>query len=132
MEAWLSWLEHTVHIREVTGSSPVASTTVYQSAPVADCFFISVLATKLECASRTAHGVRPVTNGHTARSASDCMQSRSADERVLLPPPHFINPHQCGLFFIFLYFFKISIKLWLGCKKNNFSYFTYFFTLKRL
>lgn len=25
-EAWLSWLEHTVHIREVTGSSPVAST----------------------------------------------------------------------------------------------------------
>lgn len=27
MEAWLSWLEHTVHIREVTGSSPVASTT---------------------------------------------------------------------------------------------------------
>lgn len=26
MEAWLSWLEHTVHIREVTGSSPVAST----------------------------------------------------------------------------------------------------------
>ena len=26
-EAWLSWLEHTVHIREVTGSSPVASTT---------------------------------------------------------------------------------------------------------
>ena len=33
-EAWLSWLEHTVHIREVTGSSPVASTTFYQSAPV--------------------------------------------------------------------------------------------------
>ena len=26
MEAWLSWLEHTVHIREVTGSSPVVST----------------------------------------------------------------------------------------------------------
>ena len=26
-EAWLSWLEHTVHIREVTGSGPVASTT---------------------------------------------------------------------------------------------------------
>lgn len=40
MEAWLSWLEHTVHIREVTGSSPVASTTLYQSAPVADWFFI--------------------------------------------------------------------------------------------
>lgn len=39
-EAWLSWLEHTVHIREVTGSSPVASTTLYQSAPVADWFFI--------------------------------------------------------------------------------------------
>lgn len=39
-EAWLSWLEHTVHIREVTGSSPVASTTFYQSAPVADWFFI--------------------------------------------------------------------------------------------
>lgn len=39
-EAWLSWLEHTVHIREVTGSSPVASTTLYQSAPLADCFFI--------------------------------------------------------------------------------------------
>ena len=28
MEAWLSWLEHTVHIREVTGSSPVASTNI--------------------------------------------------------------------------------------------------------
>ena len=27
-EAWLSWLEHTVHIREVTGSSPVASTNI--------------------------------------------------------------------------------------------------------
>lgn len=40
MEAWLSWLEHTVHIREVTGSSPVASTTLYQSAPLADWFFI--------------------------------------------------------------------------------------------
>lgn len=39
-EAWLSWLEHTVHIREVTGSSPVASTTLYQSAPVADWCFI--------------------------------------------------------------------------------------------
>lgn len=39
-EAWLSWLEHTVHIREVTGSSPVASTTFYQSAPLADWFFI--------------------------------------------------------------------------------------------
>ena len=39
-EAWLSWLEHTVHIREVTGSSPVASTTFYQSAPVADWFFL--------------------------------------------------------------------------------------------
>lgn len=39
MEAWLSWLEHTVHIREVTGSSPVASTTLYQSAPLADWYF---------------------------------------------------------------------------------------------
>ncbi len=39
-EAWLSWLEHTVHIREVTGSSPVASTTFYQSASVADWFFL--------------------------------------------------------------------------------------------
>ena len=38
-EAWLSWLEHTVHIREVTGSSPVASTTLYQSAPVTDWYF---------------------------------------------------------------------------------------------
>ena len=27
MEAWLSWLEHTVHIREVVGSSPTVSTT---------------------------------------------------------------------------------------------------------
>ena len=26
MEAWLSWLEHTVHIREVVGSSPTVST----------------------------------------------------------------------------------------------------------
>ena len=39
MEAWLSWLEHTVHIREVTGSSPVASTT-RNLKEFSGCFFV--------------------------------------------------------------------------------------------
>ncbi len=39
MEAWLSWLEHTVHIREVTGSSPVASTT-RNLKDFSGCFFV--------------------------------------------------------------------------------------------
>ena len=99
-EAWLSWLEHTVHIREVTGSSPVASTTFYQSAPVADCFFMSVLATKLELdGSRRHHAMHGCDLGHTARCAPDCKQSRSADERVLLPPPHLPIRTSGGLFF---------------------------------
>lgn len=33
-------VEHSLHMRGVTGSSPVVSTTLYQSAPVADWFFI--------------------------------------------------------------------------------------------
>lgn len=33
-------VEHSLHMRGVTGSSPVVSTTFYQSAPMADWFFI--------------------------------------------------------------------------------------------
>ena len=47
-------------------------------------FFILVLATKLEldgiCRHHTSYGC---DLGHTARSAHDCKQSRSADEQVL-------------------------------------------------
>ena len=39
MEAWLSWLEHTVHIREVTGSSPVASTNTLKPYYLVGFFF---------------------------------------------------------------------------------------------
>ena len=54
MEAWLSWLEHTVHIREVTGSSPVASTT-RNLKDFSGCFFVfrSIVLVAQPCFART-------------------------------------------------------------------------------
>lgn len=100
MEAWLSWLEHTVHIREVTGSSPVASTNIKTLLNSRVFLLLLVEATGLEGAFRTAHIMCPVPFGHTARSALKCKHFRSADERVL--PIHHTQPERLfRLFFVF-------------------------------
>lgn len=73
MEAWLSWLEHTVHIREVTGSSPVASTTLYQSAPLADWFFLlSVSATGSKVRSAPLMGESCPSTTRNLKDFSGC------------------------------------------------------------
>lgn len=89
-EAWLSWLEHTVHIREVTGSSPVASTTLYQSAPVADWFFIFL---NFLCKiSMILLFWGENTNFHILKNAKSNLNARKSFNSFILIAPSFTLP----------------------------------------
>ena len=70
MEAWLSWLEHTVHIREVTGSSPVASTNIKTllNSRVFLLLLVSTTGSKVRSAPHTLCALCPTVTLHAPLS----------------------------------------------------------------
>lgn len=109
MEAWLSWLEHTVHIREVTGSSPVASTNIKTllNSRVFLLLLVSATGSKVRSAPHTLCVLCPTVTLHAPlsnASISAPLMSESCPSTTL-----YQSAPVADWFLIFLKFFSQNI-----------------------